>query len=312
MKELNRRGFAAGLAGLPIATAASARPQGVIAGQSTWSESVMVLYFDEEVRNGFSFRLSRYPDRNETWAWVHILMDGELYGFTERRIPSTPERLEPGTPTAIYSAPGFDIRMTRLGPSNDMKALSFSAAIKGRHGPGGIDGEGDIPIALEGVFHPSALRGHSPEGRFERTGRFEATLGVGRKRTFLSGTGKAHEQTQTKPRFDKPFTYAMLWGQHTSLIGLLAPERSYGNVDLGNGDVAIKAMQVEPWSPVRKFAARLEGGGTITGQAETVRGYNVPVLGRLWRGRIVRAQVEGQRMVGMINDWRPEEQIYGL
>lgn len=272
----------------------------------------MVLYFDEEVRNGFSFRLSRYPDRNETWAWVHVLMDGELYGFTERRIPSTTERLEPGAPMAIYSAPGLDIRMTRLGTSPDLKALSFSARIRACKGPGGRDGQGDIPIFLEGVFHPSALRGHSPEGRFERTGRFEASLGVGRKSSFLSGIGKAHEQTQTNPRFDKPFTYAMLWGPNTSLIGLLAPQRSYGNLDLGAGDIGVKAMQIEPWSPVRRFTARLEDGGMASGQAETVQSYRVPVLGRLWHGRIVRAQVEGRRMVGMINDWRPEEQTYGL
>jgi hypothetical protein len=38
----------------------------------------------------------------------------------------------------------------------------------------------------------------------------------------------------------------------------------------------------------------------------------VPIFGRQWQGRIVRARADGHPMVGMINDWRGEEQPYGL
>ena len=51
----------------------------------------------------------------------------------------------------------------------------------------------------------------SPKGRFEHTGRVEATIRAAGKTIRLGGVGKAHEQNQTAPRFTTPFTYAMLW-----------------------------------------------------------------------------------------------------
>ena len=50
----------------------------------------------------------------------------------------------------------------------------------------------------------------------------------------------------------------------------------------------------------------------MEGSAETVQRYEVPIYGRRWYGRIVRAEAGGHRMVGMINDWKPDEQPYGL
>jgi hypothetical protein len=38
--------------------------------------------------------------------------------------------------------------------------------------------------------------------------------------------------------------------------------------------------------------------------------YLVPVFDRYWRGSIVKANIEGIELVGMINDWRPEDQVY--
>ncbi len=74
MNLFDRRSVSAGLMGSALAGAAQARAGGVIPGAKTWSESVMVLYFDDALRNGFSLRLSRYPERNETWVWVHVLV----------------------------------------------------------------------------------------------------------------------------------------------------------------------------------------------------------------------------------------------
>ena len=96
------------------------------------------------------------------------------------------------------------------------------------------------------------------------------------------------------------------------MIGLLSPERGYGDVEIGGRDVPVESFKIEAWAPTRKFVAVLKDGGRATGQAETLYRYQVPIFGKQWQGRIVKAQVEGHRMVGMINDWRPEAQPYGI
>jgi hypothetical protein len=56
----------------------------------------------------------------------------------------------------------------------------------------------------------------------------------------------------------------------------------------------------------------LKDGRRVDGSAETLVSYDVPIYGRMWNGRVVRAQMAGETMVGMINDWKPKEQPYGL
>ena len=165
---------------------------------------------------------------------------------------------------------------------------------------------------MEGVFHPGPLRAGSPTGRFERTGQIEATVRAGGKTVRLSGVGKAHEQTQTKPRFTTPFTYAMLGSADAGLIGLLSSAGGYGDLDMDGRDVPVGAFKVEPWSPTRRFVAVLKDGRRVEGSAETVQSYEVPIFGKRWQGRVVRAEVAGRAMVGMINDWKPRDLPYGL
>jgi hypothetical protein len=309
--------MAAGLAGLGLAagaarSAAGASAGGVVEGQPTWSESAMVLYFDPQLRNGLSLRISRYPDRERTWVWLHLLVDGELYTFTDSSVPCSAEHTTPEQPTAIYPCPGLKVGISRLGTSADMRAMSFSAELKAHRGSSGTDGPGPSPVTVEGVFHPGPLRAGSPAGRFARTGQVEATVKAGGKTVRLFGVGKAHEQTQTTPRFTTPFTYAMLWSADAGLIGLLSPKGGYGDLDLGGQDTPVAAFKIEKWAPTRKFVAVLKDGRRVEGVAETVQRYQVPIFGRQWQGRVVRAEIAGHPMVGMINDWKPDEQPYGL
>ena len=53
-------------------------------------------------------------------------------------------------------------------------------------------------------------------------------------------------------------------------------------------------------------------GRRLEGSAETVVSYQVPIFGRMWGGNVVRAEVAGHPMIGMINDWKSKEQPYGL
>jgi hypothetical protein len=310
---MNRRLVAGGLIGLGGAGAAQARAgQGVIEGAPTWSESAMVLYFDPEVRNGLSLRISRYPDSGRTWVWLHLLVDGELYTFTDSRLPCTADHITAEQPSATYPSPGLKAGISRVGPSADMQAMSFTAELRTHRGASGTDGPGASPVTVEGVFHPGALLAGSPPGRYERTGRLEATVRAGGKTVHLSGVGKAHEQTQTAPRFTTPFTYAMLWSGDAGMIGVLSPARGYGDLDVDGKDTPMAAFKIEKWSPKRRFVADLKDGRRIEGFSETVQRYQVPIFGRRWYGQVVRAEVAGHRMVGMINDWKPDQQPYGL
>ena len=271
----------------------------------------MVLYFDASLRNGFSFRVSRFPDRNATWVWCHVIHDGSLYGYVGHRLPCTRERIDADADHAVYDTPTAHARFDRSGPSRDLKGLSFSARVNAFKGEGGVEGPGDTAVVLEGTFRPGHLRSGSPAGRFERTGAIEATVTVGGKTIALSGLAKAHEQTQTRPRFNAPFTYTMLWGRDASLVALRAKDRRYGNYEDGARDFPIKQFEIGPRARTRAFAAELDDNRRIAGTAETVYNYQVPIFSQMWQGRIVRATVEGHALVGMINDWRGDEQIFG-
>jgi len=288
----------------------------VIPGEETWSESAMVLSFDATLRNGLSFRISRFPDRNATWVWCHVIHDASLYCYVGHLLPCASERIDADAQHAVYDTPygslGMRARISRSGPSRDLEILSFSARVKAFKGEGGVEGPGDTPVALEGIFKPGHLRSGSPAGRFERTGDIEATVTIGGKSIALSGLAKAHEQTQTRPRFNNPFTYTMLWGRGASLVALRANDRRYGNYEDGDCDFPIREFDIAPRSPKRAFAAVLDDGRRIAGTAETVYNYQVPIFARMWQGRIVRAVVEGHSLVGMINDWRGDEQQFGL
>ena len=315
---IGRRAVTAGLFGLgatpapALAKAPALVKAGVVEGEETWSESAMVLCFDEALRNGYSLRISRYPERNATWVWLHMLVEGELYTFTDRAAPCGDARTTADQPSATYACPGLRVSISRLGTSAGMKVLSFSADLMAHRGASGTDGPGGSRVSVEGVFRPGPLRAGSPAGRFERTGQMEATLSAGGKTVRLGGVGKAHEQTQTKPRFTTPFTYAMLWGPTAGLIGLMSPAGGYGDVQADGKDADIARFRIERWAPTRRFVAVLKDGSRIEGSAETVHRYEAPIFGRRWYGRIVRAEAAGHRMVGMINDWKPDEQPYGL
>ena len=112
----------------------------------------------------------------------------------------------------------------------------------------------------------------SPKGRFEHTGQVEATIRAGGKTIRLGGVGKAHEQTQTAPRFTAPFTYAMLWSADSGMIGLLSPERGYGDLDLAGRDTPMDRFRIEPWSPSRRFVAMLKDGRRVEGPSAGNRG----------------------------------------
>lgn len=286
-------------------------PHGVVApGAETWSESLMLLHFDPEVRNGISVRLSRYPDRNAIWAWCHVMVDGELYAFTERRLPCSSARNTGELSEGLYDSSEAGIRFRRIGPVTGLQRIELSLRIRARRGGKGRDGPGDTPVSIRATFRPRALKANPPPGRSEWTGDVDIALDVGGRAVRLAGIAKAHEQTQTAPRFGVPFTYAMMWSPTASFISTASPARRYGDYEADGRSRSVTEFRPTAPASVRPFSATLSDGALIRGVATRVAAYDVPVYDRMWNGNIVRVELDGRTLVGMLNDWRPEGQVF--
>ena len=283
----------------------------VTPGVDTWSESLMLLHFDPEVRNGISVRVSRYPELNCTWVWCHVLLDAKMYAYTERRLPCSTTRNLGTAAIGRYDSASANVAFTRSGPVDQMQEIRLSANVLSRQSAEGRDGPGDIPIAVHALFRPEKLKANPPPGRSEWTGSARVDLLVGKRRITLKGVAKAHEQTQTAPRFDLPFTYAMMWSPTASFIATSSSNKRYGNFEADGIAHAVRDFQPSHPDRERHFTALLDDGRMLRGSASRVAAYEVPVFDRTWNGNIVRVNLDGKPMVGMLNDWRPQDQTFG-
>lgn len=315
---MQRRQFVRALGGLSAFAGVrqllgAEEPYGVvIPGADAWSESLMLLHFDEALNNGISVRVSRYPDQNVTWVWCHVLFEGQMYSFTERRLPCSPTRNTAELATGRYDAAGAGVSFVRTGPVAKLENMQLS--IEGLCHAGGSDqdGPGAVPVVIEAAFRPVSLKGNPRPGRSEWTGSADIQISVAGKRQRLTGIAKAHEQTQTAPRFDVPFTYAMTWSETASFIATASSARRNGNLEIGGVDHAVSLFAPGAPGAVRSFRVVLGSGETLRGTATRVARYDVPVFDRLWNGNIVRVELGDHRLIGMMNDWRPEENSFDL
>ena len=281
-------------------------------GLAAWSESIMVLAFAADLRSGFSLRLQRHPEHDATWVWLHAIADGRFYAFTDNRLPATTGRNRPEDADAVYEVPGLAVRMVRAGTAERLDEIRFSAEVGAHENFAAPEGEGPLRLALNGVFQPGPLKAGALAGRYERAGEVEATLVADGRRHSLAVPAKAHEQVQEAPRFGVPFTYAMLWGPEASMVGLAAGGRGGGDYETAAGDTPLARFAIEPRAETRRFEIEPRGGTPITGLAARAFAFEVPIFGRRWQGSIVRAALGPHTLVGMINDWRAEDQRYGL
>lgn len=293
----------------PSLTAAAANHGLVRPGEETWSESLMLLHFDPELRNGISVRVSRYPDMNATWVWCHVLFDGRMYAFTERRLPCSQARNEGTAARADY----------------EVLLQAWPSRVAGRDRPRGhpLGRARSQPAELCGPGRPRRYAHHDqcdlPAADLE--GQPAArTLGMDGSRRDRSHGGRQppppdrrRQSARADPdgaRFDVPFTYAMMWGPTVSFIANSSPKKRYGDFEADG--VARGVTDFQPAAPAaaRRFSAALDDGEVVRGLATRIAAYDVPVYDRMWNGNIVRVELQGRTLVGMLNDWRPEAQVF--
>jgi hypothetical protein len=301
-------GVLAGAAPFDVLAAARQRPS--VYGKTTWSESIMVVYLSKDLKTGLSYRISRFPDLDDTWVWCQVIVDGRMYSYADQYLPCTTRRNVASSDAATYDAPGVRAAMTRSGPSTDLRQMSFSFHGGCYEGTAPHEGAGKIPVSVEGIFFPGRMHPHDQTGRFERTGRIEATIRVAGKSYPIADIAKQHEQTQTGPRFLKSFTYCNLWNADASFLGLFANDRKYGDYEIGDDGRAVEQFMITKPGQERHFAAVLADGKRIEGVAHASITYQIPVYDQVWFGTMVSGTVDGRKMIGTLNDWRPQDQHY--
>jgi hypothetical protein len=310
--HFDRRAVVAGLSGLGLAPAALARaddrPQ--VDGKTSWSESIMVVYLSDDLKTGISYRICRFPDLNDTWVWCNVIAEGRMYSYTAQYLPCGTHHNAPTDNAAVYDATGALGSISRFGTSAALQKVTFSFRGGAFAGTDPHEGAGPVPIAVEGVFHPEHLHAQMQPSRFERIGRTEARLTIAGKSYAISGVCKQHEQTQMAPRFLQAFTYCDVWNEGASLLGLLTQRASGGDFQVGDQSRKIARFEVAKPDAKRKVAIILADGTRFDAVAEESLTFAIPIYDRVWRGAMVAITVDGQRMVGTLNDWRADLQPY--
>ena len=84
----------------------------------------------------------------------------------------------------------------------------------------------------------------------------------------------------------------------------------YGDYQSANDDQTIANFAIAPPGRMRAFKARLANGRDVVGTAQAALTFGIPLYDKVWKGSLVSGTVDGQHMVGTINDWLAEDQHY--
>lgn len=307
-----RRSLLAAAPALALARPALGAPSKDIAvrGSKAYSESAMVMSVSADGRSALTLRFCRFPVEGFTWLWCHVLHDGQLYAFTRHDLPATAERLA-GAPNADYRAPPMDAALVRTGRGRQLQTVTLSAALPFHRSRAAPHGPGKSPGRFEGRFTPTkALAAQVLEGRDEVYGTFRAEGTVGGRRFVHEGPAKFHEQRQEAARFDVPFCYGWLAGERAAATLLLVPRGAGGGWQWDGAEDALTDMTIDPPAAERAALWRLKSGRALPGRLTALTRYEIPIYDRRWQGSFVRGVAGGEPVVGVMNDWPGEPDIY--
>ena len=307
-----RRTLLAAAPALALARPMLAAPSKDIAvrGSKAYSESAMVMSVSADGSSAITLRFCRFPVEGYTWLWCHMLKDGVLYAFTSHDLPCSADRLA-GTPSAAYEASPLSAALVRAGRGAGLSGVALQAALPLHRSFAAPHGPGDIPGRLEGRFSPSrVLEAQVNEGRDEVYGVLRADVSIGDLRFSHQGPAKFHEQRQEAARFEAPFSYGWLAGPGAASTQLLGLRGASGGWQLDGGEDAITDMTIGRPAVDRAANWRLKSGRDLPGRLTALCRYEIPVYDRRWQGSFVRGAVDGRPVVGVLNDWVVEPDIY--
>ncbi|MGZ5956637.1 MAG: hypothetical protein ACXWKT_20430 [Caulobacteraceae bacterium] len=312
MSGPSRRAVAAGGLGAALAGRAAAQTAAPpsVQGLTTYSESAMVMSVSPDGRSAITLRFCRFPEVNLTWLWCHIVRDRRMWALIHHGLPCAPSRLA-DLPDADYRAPQMDAELARTGKGRELKAVRLAADLPFFEGAAAPLGPGTIRGRLSGLFTPThALDSQVLKDRDEVYGTFSGEIAVAGLRWRHEGPAKFHEQRQTGPRFGPPFCYSWLGGPRVAATTLLIAQGAAGGWVFGDAEDALADMAVDPPGASRSVAYRLKSGRRLAGRLVALVRYQIPIYGRPWQGSFVRGTVDGDPVVGVMNDWTTPPDIY--
>lgn len=278
---------------------------------ATWTESAVLQGFTLDGRTGFIVRVQRYPAKSRDWLWLHLFTPKRVHGFVEEHLPGTRDVLrvdgdDVGYRVGSERTPGGGV-LQRRGPRTAPAGAAAFAYGKGHAGPDVPEGAGEVEMSLSAMLTPTHLPGASAKDRSEVLGVVTGTLDVAGKRAEIAGYGHWHEQHQLAPRFATPFTYLSLVGESLGLVAIRSPRGASGFVSRGGDQEAITKFEIGPAAERRRMVITTDGGHTFEFIAAAAHRYLLPIEGRSRKSSVVTANIDGEAVVGVANDWMDEE-----
>jgi hypothetical protein len=270
---------------------------------ATPSESVHsgVASLDGERR--LTVRLCRYPDLGLAWIWVHARTPAGFFSHVEHLAPCGRDATPVESENVTYADAGRRIVFVRNGPVTKPAGAKVTGACKAHRSTQSRLGDGANKLEFAIDFTPARLYSGLNAGRTEVFGRSRASVTVNGERFDIEGPAQFHEQRQTNPRFTQPFAYGTLWGEDAASTLLVTANRRDGYLLEGDKAEEIETIQLGHPGQRRALSLHLAGGRTLEGAATLVQAYTIPIVGNVWRGHMIQAELGGRSYFGHINDY---------
>lgn len=280
-------------------------------GNAVYSESVHTGAVSADGRHGVNARLCRYPALGQAWVWGHAYTPDGFWAFTDHCVPCGTQASDIDAGEVAYSAEDSALlSFQRRGQPHSVERVTMTAKMLARSGHDALHGAGTLSLQMKADFSAERVYKGLLQGRTEVFGRSNVELLIDGVRVDFAGPAQFHEQIQSTPRFTQPFTYATLWGRTKAITAILGEKGSGGYLIDGDTSHDFSQFAIAPPGDSRRFVLEGKDGRRIEAMAVRRQHYAIPVYNHVWQGSMVSLTIDGEKMMGNINDFMGERLSY--